>query len=248
MPLYDNRSGGGSIRDLVDQYAAKYGVPSWIVEDIVAVESSFNPNAEGDNGTSFGLLQLHWGGQGTGYTKEQLKDPNINLSIGMPYIAAGYRAALAQGYSGFDLLLHTAGESGHPGGSPGHYIMTSQYEALLRRVYTQGTGAFTGGGTGATTGGGGSGGSGGNVIGDGAYGLFTGIDNALQVKGFDLFNPLGSLFQSGQAIALRAFLFLLGLIIIIFGLILIVEEAGLRAPGMGGGEPAPAEGNGEDVA
>jgi hypothetical protein len=58
----------------------------------VGPESSFDPNAVGDNGSSFGLTQLHWGGLGSGYSQAQLTDPVQNLSIAMLNIQASLNA------------------------------------------------------------------------------------------------------------------------------------------------------------
>ena len=44
-----------TIKLITDQY----GVPSQIIATIIQVESNWNPNALGDNGTSYGLFQLH---------------------------------------------------------------------------------------------------------------------------------------------------------------------------------------------
>lgn len=212
----------GSTWGLVDQWASKYGVPTWIAEDIVKVESNGRANAVGDNGSSFGLLQLHRGGQAGNYATSQLMDPNTNLMIGMPYIAAGYQAASKAGYSGFQLLEETAGMSGHPGGSPGNYIMTSSYAGQLRAVYN-------GGGSTADASGSGAGASSGTnaknpmTFQDGMQGFLSGIDNAMQID-FQWTSPVQSLLNDSGAIAFRAFLFLLGLIVIIFGLAIIARK------------------------
>lgn len=232
-----------STKDLVDQYAIAYNIPPSILEEIVSVESGYNPNATGDNGTSFGLLQLHFGGQGTGHTAAELENPYTNLQIGVPYVAAGYQAALQQGYTGFDLALHTAGESGHPGGSPGHYVMTSQYEAMLRQAYQ--TGGATAQYPATDANGNGSGATGANAtIQNGTYGLFQGLDNALKMPGFEITNPVGSLLQDGSALAFRAFLFLLGLILIIFALAAVVK--GVGAPSVQSSAESRAESPSEE--
>jgi hypothetical protein len=136
---------------LIDKYADQYGVPRWIVEDIAYVESGWHNSPVGDNGQSFGLLQLYQKGQGAGYAGSYLKDPVNNLNIGMPYIAAGYRAAAQEGRSGYDLLKYTAGYSGHNGGSPGHFGMDGNYNTLLSGAFSTlgGSAQFSGQGWGA---------------------------------------------------------------------------------------------------
>lgn len=64
-------------------------------------ESSWNPNAIGDNGTSFGLMQMHQGGGlGDGYTQEQLLDGPTNFRLAAQYI----EGRLSQGANLYDAL------------------------------------------------------------------------------------------------------------------------------------------------
>lgn len=59
--------------------------------------------------------------------------------------------------------------------------------------------------------------------------FFQQIDEALAMPGFDITNPFGSIMQDGRAFAFRAFLFLIGLIIMVFGLIIIVKNTGITS-------------------
>lgn len=130
-----------SIKSIIDSMANKYGVAPWVAEDIAKLESSFNPNAVGDNGTSFGLYQLHWGGQGTGYTASQLENPNTNADIGIKNMSSAYKKGVSLGLSGYALLDYTATHSGHPGyGGVGKY---PSYERTLKSVYESGAKAPT---------------------------------------------------------------------------------------------------------
>lgn len=219
-------NGTGGLKSLVDTMATQYGIPPWIAENIVQLESGFNPNAVGDRGTSFGLLQLHRGGQAGNHSVSDLENPTKNLQIGLPYIARGYAAAKSQGYTGFALLEHTAGQSGHPGGSPGSYIMPSSYAAQLQRIYKNG------GGSGSSaldlSGGTSSDGSGTPAknpmtFDGGLSGFFSGIDNAMQID-FQWTSPIASLTNDAGAIAFRVALFILGLLIILIGLLMILKK------------------------
>lgn len=128
-----------SIKSIIDSTANKYGVDPWIAEDIAKLESNFKPNAVGDNGTSFGLYQLHWGGQGTGYTSSQLENPQTNATIGISNMSSAYKKGVKAGLSGYALLDYTATHSGHPGyGGVGKY---PSYEKTLKSVYEKGGGA-----------------------------------------------------------------------------------------------------------
>lgn len=131
-------------QNLVQQYSAANGVPTWITSDIIQAESSGNPSAVGDNGTSFGLLQLHTnGGQGTGYTQAQLLDPATNLKIGLPPIAQAYKQSSKAGLTGLPLLLATANASGHPGNLGTAWTNANQpsYNQNLTSIFNNGTAA-----------------------------------------------------------------------------------------------------------
>lgn len=222
---FDGAQGGSmtSVKSLVDQKAAQYGVPAWIAEDIVQEESGGNPRAVGDRGTSFGLLQLHRGGQAGNRPTSALENASTNLDIGMPYIARGYNAAKAAGYSGFQLLLHTAGMSGHPGGSPGSYIMTSGYAKGLANIYGKGANLSGSVDTSSASGGSESNTKNPMTFTGGLNGFLSGLDNAMQID-FQWTSPLQSLLNDAGAIAFRTMLVLCGLLLIIFGLVLAVKR------------------------
>ena len=91
-----------------------YQVPEYVWKPIEQVESGGNPNAVGDNGTSFGLFQLHWGGLGTGYSELQLKDPTINATIAAKKMGEIVSRKEAQGLTGYDLTQYVAYNAGFP--------------------------------------------------------------------------------------------------------------------------------------
>jgi len=198
--------------------AAGYNVPAWIPIDIAQTESSLNPQALGDytNGkpTSFGLFQLHWGGQGTGYTEQQLFDPVLNSQIAMVPIANAYQMAVAQNLQGFGLLDFVATHSGHPGyAGPGNYPAA---ESALKRVYGSGVGQDYSGVTptfGAAS-----------MQGSGLHPFFTDLQQMETFKGFNPVNPIGSVVQNGSVLGFRFGLFFIGLILIIFGLVIVVGK------------------------
>lgn len=53
------------------------------------------------------------------------------------------------------------------------------------------------------------------------------IDKSLSLKGFDIMHPVNSLTQDAGAIALRTVLVIIGLILIIFALVVVVERSGV---------------------
>jgi len=83
--------------NIIDPIAEKYGVPSQLWEVVVKIESDWNPRTVGDNGTSFGLFQLHKGGQLPEKYNDctpancAVFDPALNAEIAMPYIAAAWK-------------------------------------------------------------------------------------------------------------------------------------------------------------
>lgn len=127
--------------NVIVSYANTYKVPPWIPLCIAWAETGINPNAIGDNGTSFGLFQLHIdGGQGDAYTTygtspDVMLDPAVNAEIGIPPIASAYRNAACAGLSGFDLLVCVAEHSGHPCESCNVYAIEPAYVTRLQQAY-----------------------------------------------------------------------------------------------------------------
>jgi hypothetical protein len=95
----------------------RYGVPEFVWYPIALAESGLNALARGDNGASIGVFQLNRnGGQGTGYTVDQLSDPTMNAEIAAQSIVPAYNALKGSIPSG-SLAAEVARRSGHPGGS-----------------------------------------------------------------------------------------------------------------------------------
>lgn len=120
---------------IIASWSRTYGVPAWIPLCIAYAETSITPSEIGDNGTSYGLFQLHTpGGQGDVWTQygsspSVLLSANLNAEIGVKPIAAAYRQGEAQGLNGFPLLQYTADHSGHPddtGYMPSYYLSRLQ--------------------------------------------------------------------------------------------------------------------------
>lgn len=98
-----------SLNALIHQEAQKYGVPDWIIYPLVTAESGGNPGAQ--NGQYTGLLQIGPNYPGvTGSTN--LSDPQTNLDIGLPPIAAAYQAEGSPGQS-LGAYEYALSHSGH---------------------------------------------------------------------------------------------------------------------------------------
>jgi hypothetical protein len=67
--------------------------------------------------------------------------------------------------------------------------------------------------------------------------IITVIDQSMSLKGFDIMHPVNSLEQDAGAIALRTVFVLVGLILIIFGLVAVVEK--VTPPGSAPPVPIP---------
>lgn len=97
------------------------GVPVDVWLPILFAESSgnpmaYNPGTPGRPEDSVGLFQLNRaGGQGAGYTREQLHNPALNAEIASRYIAEGYQRCRAMGDGS---IACVAVNSGHPGNVP----------------------------------------------------------------------------------------------------------------------------------
>lgn len=105
---------------MVNPVAASAGVPSYIWQSIVLMESGGNPNSHYSTSRedSYGLFQLNtMGGQGSDYASNPsvLYNPRLNAEIAMPSISAAYWEGVNSGYGGADLAAYTAANSGHPG-------------------------------------------------------------------------------------------------------------------------------------
>lgn len=82
------------IESKLDFYDSMYGFDKGFLSAIVQIESSFNPDALGDGGRSFGLMQIMRGGALSDYEKQkgvtisdkQAFDIDTNLKIGTWYL------------------------------------------------------------------------------------------------------------------------------------------------------------------
>lgn len=76
---------------VITQVANQYGLPPEIALATAYHESGLNPQAVGDNGTSFGLFQLHEGGELGSLSPQQAFDPITNAETAIPVIASVYK-------------------------------------------------------------------------------------------------------------------------------------------------------------
>jgi murein DD-endopeptidase MepM/ murein hydrolase activator NlpD len=121
-----------SIYTAVHPIAASDNVPDALWETVASVESSFNSQAVGDNGTSYGLFQLHQGGQLGNLSESQAFDPTTNANTAMPAIASAW-ATLGPSFAANNLSWweQFAAASGHPGGAPGQAVTDSEAQKLM---------------------------------------------------------------------------------------------------------------------
>lgn len=75
---------------IIEQVANQQGVSPATAVATSSVETggSFNPNDVGDNGTSFGLFQLHKGGELGSLTPQQAFNPTTNATVALSHMAA----------------------------------------------------------------------------------------------------------------------------------------------------------------
>jgi soluble lytic murein transglycosylase-like protein len=69
-----------TINELITEKANKYGVSEEVMHAVIKCESTYNKNAIGDQGNSYGLVQIHlpsW----KNITKEQALDPEFAISF-----------------------------------------------------------------------------------------------------------------------------------------------------------------------
>ena len=77
-----------AVIDAITQAAQTYGVNPRLALAVAYNESSLNPLAIGDNGTSFGLYQLHQGGELGALTPAQAFNPVTNANVALAQIGA----------------------------------------------------------------------------------------------------------------------------------------------------------------
>ena len=73
---------------MITSSADKYGVNRSLLAQIIKCESGSNPNAVGDHGTSFGLVQIHLPAH-PNITKEQALDPEFSTDYLAKQISIG---------------------------------------------------------------------------------------------------------------------------------------------------------------
>ncbi|MGH6998551.1 MAG: transglycosylase SLT domain-containing protein, partial [Phenylobacterium sp.] len=119
MPASCGYAWSDALDAIIVEEAAGAGVPIDLAYTFIAVESGFDPAARNDNPPledSVGLLQLNrLGGQGAGYSVEQLSDPRFNLRVGLPPIASAYAGAWRADVPPYEFIYGIAVQSGHPG-------------------------------------------------------------------------------------------------------------------------------------
>lgn len=121
-----------SIVDDLIRLAQSSNINPRIFLSVAQVESSFNTNAVGDHGTSFGLFQLHRGGQAPdNVSNQQLLDPNTNARLAVPGIQNGLKAA-GPFQNTREWWQRFASTSGHPGGT---LTQASAEASMLQAAY-----------------------------------------------------------------------------------------------------------------
>lgn len=76
------------IMALIDKKGLEYGVATSTINAVVKCESGYNPKVVGDNGTSFGLVQIHQPAHKQ-ITKEQAFDPEFAIDFLASNLAKG---------------------------------------------------------------------------------------------------------------------------------------------------------------
>ena len=121
MPSLAGYSWSDQLDLIIREEAAAANVPLDLAYTFIAAESGFDPTARNltDKEDSVGLLQLNRiGGQGQGYSVEELKDPRRNLQIGLPAIRGAFAMTWSPTIAPFDYIYLVSIRSGHPGQVP----------------------------------------------------------------------------------------------------------------------------------
>ncbi|MGE7881885.1 invasion protein [Bacillus sp. NPDC094077] len=126
-------------KQIISEIASRYGIPDWIPLSIADHETKFNRKAIGDNGTSFGLFQLHRGGLAPAWlSEESLMDSQTNATIAISNMVKSYERGLKKGLKEWDLLKYVANTSGWPGNLGEEWTdKNTKYNERLEESYKQ---------------------------------------------------------------------------------------------------------------
>ena len=121
MPSLAGSSWSDQLDLIIREEAARANVPLDLAYTFIAAESGFDPTARNLTPTedSVGLLQLNRiGGQGQGYSVQELMDPRRNLQIGLPAIRGAFAMTWSPTIPPFEYIYLVSIRSGHPGQVP----------------------------------------------------------------------------------------------------------------------------------
>lgn len=122
------------VYNAVHPIAAQSGVPDPIWETVAYMESGYNPNAVGDAGTSYGLFQLHEGGQLRTSPASVMGSSGVpqNALEAMPDIGIAWQNLKSSfNPNSIDWWTNFASQSGHPGGGVGNVSTQQAAQAML---------------------------------------------------------------------------------------------------------------------
>ncbi|MBK5447328.1 invasion protein [Bacillus sp. TH22] len=124
-------------KQVISEVAKRYDIPDWIPLSIADHETKFNRKAIGDNGTSFGLFQLHRGGLAPAQSSEEsLVDSRINTTIAISSMVKSYERGVKKGLQDWELLKYVANTSGWPGNLGGEWTdNNTKYNKGLEQSY-----------------------------------------------------------------------------------------------------------------
>lgn len=74
------------IYDAIEASSNRYNLDPALIAAVIQMESGFNPEAIGDAGKSFGLMQLHVQGAGAGHMPSELLRVEVNVDLGASYL------------------------------------------------------------------------------------------------------------------------------------------------------------------
>ncbi len=137
----------------IERIANAFGIDPNLALATALAESNLNPNAVGDGGTSFGLFQLHQGGELGSMTSTQAFNPVTNTTTAL----AEFRAVIAANPNGFATPGDLAAAAQRPADRTGYATEVNYYYNQLQSgIPVQNITAYNGtgqaiAGAGATT-------------------------------------------------------------------------------------------------
>lgn len=133
--------------EVIVSASKQYGVDPNLIKAFIRTESSWNPKAIGDDGKSYGLMQVQLTtaretAGNSALTTAQLMDPTVNILVGTKYVAK--QLARYPGNKNAAFSAYNAGSALYSTSSPGKFVNQAYVDKINKNyVFYRGIGGVT---------------------------------------------------------------------------------------------------------